>query len=558
MAGAQAQTSTASGTEKLNSYPPAFRVLASSPLVSVVSDGSDVADLRFAPATVIGEDGGASPRFPDRNYGSTAQDALVADKDCLVSDAAGPTCPLSRPARSILGGNPSALEEWPPLPSMAGPAFSNRSPLLPGPPSFGPPSAGPLTAGPPTAGPPLSGPPMAGLSFSGLLYGGPLPLTPAQALGLNSGPSEGKSFAQAASTSLNMVQLQLEHENFKEVHFINGKPTFDFTDAELNRLAKPLENMAVGKFSLYRPSMSEIRKFFNSLHLLGNFSLGLYDKKHILIHFSDERDLTRVRLRGSYFVNKNPLRIWKWEVGFRPGQESSLTPVWLSFPGLPVEFWGSLKSLASIFGNPFQVDRSTLNFSRPSMARILVDLDAKKQYPDEIYISVNGKNGFTQKVFIENKPQYFKLGHSIHNCYFKFPNLRNPPCPPQNGLEKTPLLPIPPSSPLDLSSKGPGQAQAPQVFPQTVLGQFEAHQNTPSQAQAQAIPHLEPTIAAHPPTSTDSPLGHSEAQQISPSHDPVQVQSSTPPPGPSSNGLPTFLHPTAHQLPPSHPSPQPT
>ncbi|PKA62355.1 hypothetical protein AXF42_Ash009239 [Apostasia shenzhenica] len=162
-------------------------------------------------------------------------------------------------------------------------------------------------------------------------------------------------------------------------------------DAELDRLAKPLDNMAVGKFSLYRPSMSEIRKFFNSLHLLGNFSLGLYDQKHILIHFSDERDVTRVLIRGSYFVNKNPLQIWKWEVGFRPDQESSLTPVWLSFPGLPVEFWGSLKSLASIFGNPFHVDRSTLNFSRPSLARILVDLDAKKQYSDKIYISVNGK-----------------------------------------------------------------------------------------------------------------------------------------------------------------------
>ncbi|PKA59342.1 hypothetical protein AXF42_Ash001436 [Apostasia shenzhenica] len=262
--------------------------------------------------------------------------------------------------------------------------------------------------------------------------------------------------------------------------------------------------MAVGKFSLYRPPTSEIRKFFNSLHLLGNFSFGLYDQKHILIHFSDERDLTRVRLRGSYFVNKNPLRIWKWEVGFRPGHESSLASVWLSFPALPVEFRGSLKSLASIFGNPFQVDRSTLNFSRPSMARILVDLDAKKRYPDEIYISVNGKNGYTQKVFIENKPQYFdhcfKLGHSIHTCYFKFPNLRNPPCPPQNGLGKTPLHPTPPSS-HDISSNGPCQAQAPQV---------PSSPKSPLYSNSSPIP-IHPIDGLSKATIPQTFLGHSEA-----------------------------------------------
>ncbi|PKA46755.1 hypothetical protein AXF42_Ash015649 [Apostasia shenzhenica] len=106
-------------------------------------------------------------------------------------------------------------------------------------------------------------------------------------------------------------------------------------------MAKPFKYTAVGKFGLFRPSMVEIQNFFNSLKLYGEAKIDLYDQKHILVHFSDERDLTRVKLRGSYFVKKNPVRIWKWEVGFRPDHESSLAPVWIALPGLPIEFWGS-------------------------------------------------------------------------------------------------------------------------------------------------------------------------------------------------------------------------
>ncbi|PKA58044.1 hypothetical protein AXF42_Ash019270 [Apostasia shenzhenica] len=353
--------------------------------------------------------------------------------------------------------------------------------------------------------------------------------------------------------------------------------------------------MAVGKFGSYRPSMLEIRKFFSSLNLLGKFSLGLYDQKHILIHFSDERDLIRVRLRGSYFVNKNPLRIWKWEVGFRPGHESSLIPVWLSFPELPVEFWDSLKSLASIFGHPIQVDKSTLNFSRPSVARILVEFDAKRQFPEEIYISVNGKNGFTQKVFIENRPHYcdhcFKLGHSISNCFFKFPNLRNPPRPIQIGPEKTsfnqsqaqasqatqtpfsPKNPIPPPCLLPIHSRGEldqGEAHALQahleVHPpplKPVFGPSLAHLNStphtqiPQSQTLLAQPVTQPTHAgsglfeAHPPTTSlaqaEAPSNTFKAQDFLGSSPTLKSPPSPPPPPPPPPLPPPYLNPDVHQ-----------
>ncbi|PKA48833.1 hypothetical protein AXF42_Ash021384 [Apostasia shenzhenica] len=174
--------------------------------------------------------------------------------------------------------------------------------------------------------------------------------------------------------------------------------------------------------------MDIVRAFFASLKLTGTFQIIGLDYKHILVRLSSPADFNRIRLRGTYSVRGKPLRVWKWEVGFRIGHESSLTPAWVSFPGLPFEFWGGLKSFASRFGTPIQCDRPTLNFSRSSMARVLVEFDAKKSYPEEICISVDGIPTYWQRVEIENRPWYcdfcHKLGHQDHECYVHHPELR--------------------------------------------------------------------------------------------------------------------------------------
>ncbi|PKA52647.1 hypothetical protein AXF42_Ash001628 [Apostasia shenzhenica] len=180
-------------------------------------------------------------------------------------------------------------------------------------------------------------------------------------------------------------------------------------------MSRPLKFSAIGLFQRGRPSLKDIRAFFYSFNFIEGGDIGLYDQKYILIHFCVERDLTRVQLQGNYFVNKCPLWIWKWEIGFCPGQESSLTPLWLAFPGLPIEFWSSLKSLASIFGKSIHVDKSTYNYSRPLVARILANVDSNRDHSNEIFISVDGKGRF---------PHCCKLGHLIQTCFFKNPHLR--------------------------------------------------------------------------------------------------------------------------------------
>ncbi|PKA62356.1 hypothetical protein AXF42_Ash009240 [Apostasia shenzhenica] len=77
--------------------------------------------------------------------------------------------------------------------------------------------------------------------------------------------------------------------------------------------------------------------------------------------------------------------MWKWESGFRTRYESPLALIWIAFSGLPIEFWGGLKSFASVFGKPIQLDKVTSDLTRPFVARVLVEFDARKSYPDEIF-----------------------------------------------------------------------------------------------------------------------------------------------------------------------------
>ncbi|PKU80089.1 hypothetical protein MA16_Dca021716 [Dendrobium catenatum] len=72
-------------------------------------------------------------------------------------------------------------------------------------------------------------------------------------------------------------------------------------------------------------------------------------------------------------------------------------------------------------------DHATASVSRPSVARVLVELDVSKKYPNEIWIGSKVKVYF-QKVELENLPIFCSFckmhGHAVNECFKKFPNLR--------------------------------------------------------------------------------------------------------------------------------------
>ncbi|KAI0511101.1 hypothetical protein KFK09_011723 [Dendrobium nobile] len=123
------------------------------------------------------------------------------------------------------------------------------------------------------------------------------------------------------------------------------------------------------------------------------------------------------------------MRLLKWTPDFDVREESPIAPVWISFPNLRLHFFNQqiLFGMASIFGRPLQTDQATATVSRPSVARVLVELDVSKKHPTEIWIGSENK-GYFQKIDFKNLPifcSYCKMhGHGVNECFRKHPHLR--------------------------------------------------------------------------------------------------------------------------------------
>ncbi|KAI0501240.1 hypothetical protein KFK09_016183 [Dendrobium nobile] len=234
------------------------------------------------------------------------------------------------------------------------------------------------------------------------------------------------SFKEAlAGGSLSTPKLTFVHASYK------GSPALLFEEAVVDQLAAPFAFTLVGKFILRRPNLDVIRKFFFNLKLSCSFHVGLLDQRHIAIQLSNDLDYSRIFSRRAYYIQGCQMRLLKWTPDFDVREESPIAPVWLAFPNLRHHFFNQqiLFGLASIFGRPLQMDQATASISRPSVARVLVELDVSKKYPNEIWLGSEVK-GYFQKVEIENLPIFCSFckmhGHAASECFKKFPNLRVP------------------------------------------------------------------------------------------------------------------------------------
>lgn len=109
-------------------------------------------------------------------------------------------------------------------------------------------------------------------------------------------------------------------------------------------MAKPFRFTLVGKFSQGCPTMERSRKIFNKLDLKGNFSSGHLDQKHVLIRVHHEGDFNILWLKETRFLNGYPMRIFCWTSNFRADEESSIVPIWVSLPNLPIYMFKNIVS----------------------------------------------------------------------------------------------------------------------------------------------------------------------------------------------------------------------
>ncbi|XP_020702480.1 uncharacterized protein LOC110114068 [Dendrobium catenatum] len=103
------------------------------------------------------------------------------------------------------------------------------------------------------------------------------------------------------------------------------------------------------------------------------------------------------------------------------GIESPIIPIWISFPHLRPHFFSPriLFGLGELFGKPLKIDEATSVGSRPSNARVLVELDVTKTYPKQVWLGSDSL-GYVQEVVLDVFPQFCAvckcLGHVSGKC----------------------------------------------------------------------------------------------------------------------------------------------
>src|SRR4051812_27952749 len=180
-------------------------------------------------------------------------------------------------------------------------------------------------------------------------------------------PSNTKTFASFFQKSFS--PLQIPDLPPIPISTYRGEPTLMIPQKMVEVLSKPYQFALVGKFSHGRPTMDRARLIFNKLGLKGNFSLGHLDHKHMLINLENEGDFTRLWLRESWMIDGFPMRMFRWTPNFRPEVESSIVPVWIQLPNLPLFMFNKhcIFPIARSIGSPLALDLPA-QATRPSLA----------------------------------------------------------------------------------------------------------------------------------------------------------------------------------------------
>ncbi|KAI0497960.1 hypothetical protein KFK09_021201 [Dendrobium nobile] len=123
------------------------------------------------------------------------------------------------------------------------------------------------------------------------------------------------------------------------------------------------------------------------------------------------------------------MRILKWTPFFDIHEESPIVPIWISFPNLRLHFFNPqvLHALGSVFGRPLQTDQATASRTRPSVARVLVEVDISKKHPKEVWVGSKAF-GYMQKVEFEKVSDFCSHckihGHAMSDCFRLHPELK--------------------------------------------------------------------------------------------------------------------------------------
>ncbi|KAK4341735.1 hypothetical protein RND71_037551 [Anisodus tanguticus] len=226
----------------------------------------------------------------------------------------------------------------------------------------------------------------------------------------------------------------------KPIVYLHGEPTVRFEKKEVEVMIhqQNLNLAVIGKFSHGWPEIGLLRTAIpKQCGLKAEVNIGLLCDRHVLIRCTIAEDYDTLMSRQTFEIKeKNKpylMRTFKWDVTFNPDEETRFAYGWISFPGLPPHFHGesSLFSMAASVGIPISIDSATRNKTRPSSARVKVEVDLLKVHPKSVLIQVGEGAEITstqQRIRYDFLPKYCtncKLqGHDSIGCWKLNPELR--------------------------------------------------------------------------------------------------------------------------------------
>ncbi|MQM09837.1 hypothetical protein Taro_042718 [Colocasia esculenta] len=186
------------------------------------------------------------------------------------------------------------------------------------------------------------------------------------------GPPSLCSFAQVIQASLTFpkVDIPVHAPAFTD----KGDPACFFSKAEVEASLYPLKFAIVVKTPHGQPSYPEIRSHLtNRCDLRESFVISNINQTHLLCRFSSEDNFLKVLLRESLYVMGKLFKFSKWTPSFKPEKESSIVPVWVDLPDLPINLYHEsfIKSIACNIGHVLQVAHDTANMLNTQAARDL-------------------------------------------------------------------------------------------------------------------------------------------------------------------------------------------
>ncbi|XP_026415955.1 uncharacterized protein LOC113311331 isoform X1 [Papaver somniferum] len=208
---------------------------------------------------------------------------------------------------------------------------------------------------------------------------------------------------------------------------MEGEEAVSISSEILHQKIKECEELAIGYFVGRKHSYSMAKEATTKVwKTKSEVSITLHSSNSFVFKFLNSEDRNLALDHGAFYISSSLFVVRPWS----PLIENSIAemksiPVWVLIYNVPLHLWNNigLSPIASFVGKPLMMDDCTINKTRLSYARVLVEISFESQFPGFIPLWIDGKYVMNLPVEYQWKPQKcmvcHSFGHPNNKCYLK-------------------------------------------------------------------------------------------------------------------------------------------